>query len=432
MFDTAALATTLAELARLDGADLGDDERIDQIRLLEQLKAAAAAAQARVTLAFDRSQRERAAERGLPAAAQGQGIAAQLALARRESPFQGSRHLGLARALVAELPHTLAALTRGETTEWRATIMARETAELSHEDRVAVDAAIGPELAALGDREVAHRAREAGYRLDPHAMIRRTTRAQAERCVTVRPAPDAMSYLTGLLPMAQGVEVYATLRKHADTLVGTGESGGRTRNQIMADTLVTRVTGREQATGTPVEIQLVMTDRAVFGGDDEPGQLGDELTGHGPVPAWLGRRLVREADRAWVRRLYTTPTGDLAGSESRRRLFRGRLRRLLVARDRVCRTPWCDAPIKHLDHPVPVSRGGETTRHNAQGLCERCNYAKEAADWWVRADPGPTRRHRVLITTPTGHTYRSEPPQPPGTGKSSDIEFYLSTLTLAS
>jgi len=311
-------------------------------------------------------------------------------------------------------------------------LMARETAELSREDRIAVDAEVGPDLAELGDRQVAHRAREAGYRLDPHALIRRTARAESERCVTLRPAPEAMSYLTAALPLAQGVEVYATLRSCADSLVGTGASAGRTRNQIMADTLVARVTGRERATGTPVEIHLVMTDRAVLGGDDEPGQIGDELTGHGPVPAWLGRRIVREAERAWIRRLYTAPSGDLVTTDSRRRLFQGKLRRLLVARDRLCRTPWCDAPIKHLDHPVPVTRGGTTTRLNAQGLCERCNYAKDAVDWWVRADPQHAGRHRVLITTPTGHTYRSEPPQPPGTRQVSDVEFYLSTLTLAS
>ena len=144
MFDSVDLAATLVELARLEGADLGDAERIDQIRLLEQIKAAAAAAQARISVAFDASQRLRAAERGLPAAAQGQGIAGQIALARRESPFLGARHLGLAKTLVAEMPHTLAALTRGETTEWRATLMARETAELSREDRIAVDAEVGP------------------------------------------------------------------------------------------------------------------------------------------------------------------------------------------------------------------------------------------------------------------------------------------------
>jgi hypothetical protein len=111
MFDSVDLAATLVELARVEGADIGDAERIDQIRLLEQVKAAAAAAQARITVAFDASQRQRAAERGIPAAARGQGIAAQIALARREIPFLGARHLGLAKTLVAEMPHTLAALT---------------------------------------------------------------------------------------------------------------------------------------------------------------------------------------------------------------------------------------------------------------------------------------------------------------------------------
>ena len=43
----------------------------------------------------------------------GQGIAAQIALARRESPARGSRLLGLAKALVTEMPHTMAALEDG-------------------------------------------------------------------------------------------------------------------------------------------------------------------------------------------------------------------------------------------------------------------------------------------------------------------------------
>ena len=52
----------------------------------------------------------------------------EIALARRESPLHGSRLLGLARALVNEMPHTMAAMTRGELNEWRATLMVRETA----------------------------------------------------------------------------------------------------------------------------------------------------------------------------------------------------------------------------------------------------------------------------------------------------------------
>ena len=44
--------------------------------------------------------------------------------------------------------------------------------------------------------------------------------------VTIRPAPDTMTYLTALLPVAQGVSVYAALRREADT-----RCDGRSRGQ---------------------------------------------------------------------------------------------------------------------------------------------------------------------------------------------------------
>ncbi|EUA08831.1 hypothetical protein I553_9888 [Mycobacterium xenopi 4042] len=46
-------------------------------------------------------------------------MATEVALARRDSPVRGSRHLGFAKALVNEMPHTLAALERGILSEWR-------------------------------------------------------------------------------------------------------------------------------------------------------------------------------------------------------------------------------------------------------------------------------------------------------------------------
>ena len=51
-----------------------------------------------------------------------------------------------------------------------------------------------------------------------------------------------MSRLSALLPVAQGVAVYAALRKAADTTLATRDD--RNRSQIMADELVTRVTGQ--------------------------------------------------------------------------------------------------------------------------------------------------------------------------------------------
>lgn len=64
-----------------------------------------------------------------------------------------------------------------------------------------------------------------------------------------------------------------------------------------------------------------------------------------------------------------------------------------------------------VDHVQPYANGGATTAFNGQGLCERCNYAKEAVGWQhTVASPQAGSGHSVTITTPTGHTYRSQAP----------------------
>lgn len=59
---------------------------VDQLRALEELKAAAAAAQARIAADLDASVRAAHAAARLPVEQQGRGVAGQIALARRESP----------------------------------------------------------------------------------------------------------------------------------------------------------------------------------------------------------------------------------------------------------------------------------------------------------------------------------------------------------
>ena len=66
--------------------------------------------------------------------------------------------------------------------------------------------------------------------------------------------------------------------------------------------------------------------------------------------------------------------------ESRRRLFPRGLGEFVVIRDECCRTPYCDAPVRHIDHEVAASAGGKTSAENAQGLCERCNHAEQPPD----------------------------------------------------
>lgn len=239
-----------------------------------------------------------------------------------------------------------------------------------------------------------------------------------------------MCYLTALLPVAAGVAAHAALTRHADTLHAGGDP--RTRAQLMADALI------ERTTGTPggisgIEIQLVMTDRTLFQGHSEPARL----PGYGIVPAGWARDLLTAPEatgdgtgagdnvgdsaadgedaalNVWLRRLYTAPgTGDLTAMDSRARLFPPGLRRYLTARDATCRTPYCDAPIRHFDHILPWHHGGTTTHTNGAGLCEACNHTKETPGWNAQPRPGP--RHTLDITTPTGHTYQSTAPPLPG------------------
>jgi hypothetical protein len=94
-----------------------DAGKVEQIRALEELKSVVAAAQARVTSEFVAAQREANRAAGVEAERAERGIACQVALARRCSPFRARRYVGWARILTRELPETFARLEAGETTE---------------------------------------------------------------------------------------------------------------------------------------------------------------------------------------------------------------------------------------------------------------------------------------------------------------------------
>jgi hypothetical protein len=192
--------------------------------------------------------------------------------------------------------------------------------------------------------------------------------------------------------------------------------------------MVERVTGRATAEGVAVEVQLVMTDAALLGGDHTPAVVD----GYGPVPAPLARRWLRDTAAAvWLRRLYTSPdAGALVAMDSTRRTFTGNLRRFIRVRDGLCRTPWCGAPIRHVDHPHRAADGGGTSVRNSQGLCEACNQAKDALGWRARAGTDGT----VETTTPTGHRYVSRVPPGPtaraGPAERSRLEIFLGDVLL--
>ncbi|RZL81866.1 MAG: HNH endonuclease [Rhodococcus sp. (in: high G+C Gram-positive bacteria)] len=405
--------------ARLRCGEAGGDAGlgIEWLDAIETLKSVECAAQAVITDDVATCIRAERKADGVPRAEWDRGIASQIALARRESPNRGGRHLGFARAVVHEMPHTLAMLRSGWLNEWRATLLVRETACLSAEDRGIVDRRLCSDpdiLDGVGDQGLVARAKALAAELDAASVVRRHRKAVSERRVTTRPAPDSMAYLSVLMPVEQAVCLQATLGRDADSLIATGNSGGRTRNQLMVDLLFARGTGQAVACGVPVAVNLVLSDETLLAGGHEPAQL----QGYGPVPAGIARQLVADAVSAdtevSLQRVYACPqSGALTAMESQSRTFPKGLAKLIDLRDRTCRTPWCDAPIRHHDHIRPHDKSGPTNARNGSGLCEACNYAKEAPGWVARPVTRPGSRHLIDLGTPTGHHYRSTAPPLP-------------------
>jgi 5-methylcytosine-specific restriction endonuclease McrA len=398
-------------VAGVDGEGLDDRAVVDQLDAMERLTSAAAAAKARLTAELHARRLRREAEAGVSIERRGRAVGHEVALARHESPHDGREHTALALALVHDLPETLSALARGDINEQRAQILARETADLTRADRAIVDATLGPQLAGMGNREITVGTRRLVFELDSAAAERRARRARARRRVTSRGLPDCMSRLTAELPAEDAVAAMDSLREHTDLRRAMGDERGR--DQIMADELAARLCRPALAGARGAEVQLVMSADMLLRDDDATPA---HLVGYGPVPPNTARRLLRDAEgKVMIRRLYANPDdGSLVAMDSRGILFPRGLRRLLAARDgETCRTPWCDAPVRHADHVTPRARGGRTTLDGGQGLCEACNYAKESPGWRHLTETMWPRRHAVAITTPTGHTYQSQAPPLP-------------------
>lgn len=438
---TSPLTSFQKWLEAVDVESLTDRERVDLVASLEAVKGSSAATQARATDAHRRS-REASAPQDVA-----RSVGSEIALARRESPTMGDRFVGIARALAYEMPGTMAALTAGIIGERHAVAMVQATACLSVEDRAEVDRRVSPMLGRLGVQGVDRAARRVAAELDAASVVRRMGQAARSRRVTVRPAPDGMAYLTVLGPLREVVGAYAALQARAKSVVGGQCSDelpdGRGVGAVMADTALRLLCGRAVGQPQPIEVQLVVTDRTLFGvGDstrslDEPGRI----PGHGSVPAPVVRSWLREGGWAgggdgvghggrggvgddaalvWLRRLFTSPDGrDLVGMDSRRRVFTGLLRQMLVLRDDVCATPFCEGRIVHADHAHPARDGGPTSLGNGSGLCARCNFVKEAPGWRVEIlhdglSPGEPRE--LDVVTPAGRTYRSLAPPLTGWG----------------
>jgi hypothetical protein len=270
---TRRLTDILDELAAavVDDTETTDAVRIDRLALLERLQAVTAALQAAESVKFAQSQVAEQLAADVHPNAIGRGIAEQIALACRISPVMAAPVGYGAGIVVRTARHLQPAECRGvERAGRRGRRVGNPASRPGH---------------APTSRPPARRGRhkqawiQGGCIVCPENLIRRR--------VGIRPAPDTMAVLTGYLPVEQGIACYTALRRQADTAVATGD--GRTRHQIMADTLVERITGQTTAGDVNIELQLMMPLGALIDPDDSSAAV---IPGYGPLPGGLAREIL--------------------------------------------------------------------------------------------------------------------------------------------
>src|SRR3954451_24860712 len=182
----------------------------------------------------------------------------------------------------------------------------------------------------LGVRRVHNLTTRLAMEVAPDKAQLRARAARAGRHVRVRLAADGMADLVAHLPAEQAAACVGALHRAVHEHYVTAESVTRSRGQILADTLVERLTGQATADAVAVEVQVVMPVETLLAPDSA---VPAQIAGHGPVPAQIARELLATTTGKKTFRRLVTRDGIVIGGDSRRRAFDGVLETFIRARD---------------------------------------------------------------------------------------------------
>ena len=433
------LAATLMAFTRtrsvrdplLDTAPESAEEALAVLAGVGQLRASLAAIDASWQVAAENRIRTNDLARGVPSSRQGRGAGQEIGLARRISPSASSFSLAKARRLVQNMPGAIDRLWAGAMTDQQASAVSGALDGASAETCHRVDDHLleHPEfLQGKGVKRLRSDTQKLVQQLEPETSRERAERAARARHVTMTPLADGMARVTAVLRGIDAIGLMNSLNVRAQSLRAAGAKASVPA--LEADLLVDDVLRRGRAekscdqhiepdalddaegaqeggavekapprmprTRPGLDVGIVISDTGLLGPED--GSETAELEGYGTIPAHIIRDTLlgrppghlradesEHPDRvvsAFYRRLYRSPrTGELIAMESRARAFPAGLARMIRWRDTTCRTPWCDAKIRQIDHVIPHHQGGPTSYANGQGLCVRCNLLKELGLW---------------------------------------------------
>ena len=384
----AALMTLGAQgSASLDGLSVAETKAL--LSGIVGIEAALDAVQARALVRLESAVKEDCLQREESPRQAVQIARSEASRMLKESRSVAGRSLATCRRLVQNMPGMLTALARGTLHPRSVHTVGSAMGPVPPHVRELVDEMLTaqlPELQDCGSREISDHVARMLHALDPEGAAERHRRAMEDRHVTITRGDHGMASVRALIPAIDA----ARIRKGLSVAAESARAGGdrRGHQQIMADLFADVLVGRGDGIDpTTLDIGILITDRSLLAPAHADAAT---IEGFGPVPYDHVREAMLRAVEAGdedtelaltVRRLYADlDDGQLVGVEARSRAFPASLARFLRLAHQTCRAPYCDAPIRQMDHIVPWSQGGATSLDNGNGLCGGDNRKEESGE----------------------------------------------------
>jgi hypothetical protein len=426
MFENLSGAELAAALASVDVAVLGPDDALSYALAAARLAGWAATAETAGLAQL------RQTYPVLDPAAVGENIhhldTGRLVLAEIRAAYGCSQVAGSAKMNFAEflsdVPAVATTLATGVIRLEHARMLARETAPFASSPGVraaVVEELLAAQTAAVEatgsgwtTRQWSIRIARAVLEADPSRAEQSAADTRAEQ--RVWHSADT-AHAEGTLGLTGPVEETATCYAAVDALARQWQAQGRagTLAQLRFDAACHLLTGADVRSASGVVYgQVTIPLSSLVGADDAPG----ELTGAGPIPASVARKLMASAT-LW-RRLLTDPVdGHLVTQQIKSYRPNAAMRRFVLARSGgVCSARGCGARHElQLDHVIP-SPNGPTSVVNLVTQCPPDHNGKTHGGWVHVLDPETGALTQI---SPLGRTYSTSPTPPvASTGRHGD------------
>ncbi|WP_263311671.1 HNH endonuclease signature motif containing protein [Brachybacterium atlanticum] len=307
----------------------------------------------------------------------------------KESRSVAGRSLATCRRLVQSMPGMLTVLAEGTLNPRSVHTVGSAMGPVPPHVRELVDTMLTaqlPDLQYCGTREISDHVARLLHALDPEGAAERHRRAMKDRHVTITREDHGMASVRALIPAIDAARIRKGLSVAAEGARAAGDRRGH--QQIMADMFADALVGRGDGIDpTTLDIGIIITDRSLLAPAHADAAT---IEGFGPVPYdHVREAMLRALDSGGedtdlaltIRNLYADlDVGQLVGVEARSRAFPASLRRFLTLAHQTCRAPFCNAPIRQMDHIVPWSQGGATSLDNGNGTCGGDNQKEESGE----------------------------------------------------